>query len=151
MAHARSTIRALVVAQLQSGTAAQAANVTNTRMTRPQASASPAQLPAIDVRTPDDDATLETLGLDAAGIVRRQLTVVIRAYVQADSDVATPMDDLCAEIEARMAALPADYQPTLTTTAIEYEAQAERPMAEATLEYQLTYYTQASNPATLHT
>jgi hypothetical protein len=148
MPHARSAIRALVVAQLKTGTAALAENVTNTRMTRPQADA----LPAIDVRTTDDDAELQTLGLDASGLVRRQLTVVIRAYAQADSDVGTAIDDLCADIEARMALLPAEYreQPGFTT-AIELDAEAERPMAEATLEYQLTYYTQASNPATLHT
>jgi hypothetical protein len=106
------------------------------------------QLPALKIFTPDEDASYQSLG--EAGDVLRTFTLLIEGVDSANDDLADRLDDIAAEVEARI-----DEDPTfggvlddcvLETTRISPDMESEVSVGVITLSYRATLKSQAGSP-----
>ncbi|MDT7849919.1 phage tail terminator protein [Methylophilus sp. VKM B-3414] len=143
MAHARTQIREAVKAHLTSISAFNG-NVFSSRFSNLQT----AELPSVTVFSPQENNDSG----DIHGFsVERTLQLAISIKTAEISNIDIVLDDLCEAVEIAMdtaggfGGLVKNIQ--LTATQIQINEDAAEPVGEALLQYQVTYFTQANNPA----
>ena len=138
MAHIRKQIRDRLETILTSGVTLAQRRVFGSRiypLTAPQ-------LPAIAVYTASESSGLQTMGVRT---LMRDLSVSGDAYVRVNDKFDDDIDALCVQIEETIAA---DYtlnglvkDTILTSTEIDFDGEAEKPVGVARLTYTIRYVT----------
>lgn len=133
MAHARTTIRGLIVSAL-TGIATVTANRVHPYFT----------LPSLNVVTVDEEVTEHLHGLQT-----RELSVDIEIRVKATDDLDDALDALAVQVETALAdGLAGTKDVTLAGTEIEYDDESEQPVGLARLTYIITYNCDPGDPET---
>jgi hypothetical protein len=138
MAHIRKQIRDRVESILASGVSLAQRRVYASRVYPFTES----QLPAVTVYSGSEASGLQTMGVRT---LARDLSLVIDAYVRVTDTFDDDVDALCVQIEETIAA---DYtlnglvkDSVLTSTEIDFDGDAERPVGVARLTYTIRYVT----------
>lgn len=142
MAHVRTGIRNALVALL-TGLTTTGPHVFSSRM-YPQ---SDDGLPCLLVITNDEqDIT------DLGGILERTLDVSLRGVVKASASLDDTLDKIIEEVEVAMGAVTTlgglIKDLSLSSIAISYDDQTDKPVGIADINYSITYFTRAGAPAT---
>lgn len=138
MAHARQQIRDALVGALAGLTVG--ARVYASRIIPLQE----AHLPCLLVNTDDESIS----GGDVGQLLDRRITVSIRAVVKAIATFDDDLDDLVAEVEARLAGNTLGNLVKgllLDSIRVEFE-EADRPVGIADMRYSAIYFTNAGAP-----
>lgn len=100
------------------------------------------QLPAIAVYSASESSGLQTMGVRT---LMRELSLSVEIYVRVNEKFDDDIDALCVQIEE---AIAADYtlnglvkDTILTSTEIDFDGEAERPVGVARLTYTIRYVT----------
>ena len=142
--HARQQIRE-AAATVVTSLATTGTRVHQSRM-RPAADAG---LPCLLVMTTDESIDPATVYTQQ----QRTLTLLIRGLAKATANLDDTLDTIALEVETAMAA-----QPTLGSraagmfldnTRIEFDDETDKPVGIVTLEYRITYFTNAGSPGTI--
>jgi len=102
-----------------------------------------AKLPAIIIYTKSEDSELLEMG--STRTLQRNLSLVVEAYVKANTNFDDTIDTIAKEVEAAMGAdvthnsLARDT--FLDSTEINYNAEGEQPVAVMTMVYNINYLT----------
>lgn len=148
MAHARSTIRAAIVAALKAaGTPAGTRVYTEERIVE----LADADLPAIRVATLDEAAiTGSTLAGRASRRLHRTITLSIAWVSKTASGYVDAADAACAQIETALATLDhaAVKDVQIQRTQFDLDATAEKPLYTAAITIEASYITTQGDPAT---
>ena len=102
-----------------------------------------AKLPAIIIYTKSEDSELLEMG--STRTLQRNLSLVVEAYVKANTNFDDTIDTIAKEVEAAMGAdvthnsLARDS--FLDSTEINYNAEGEQPVAVMTMVYNINYLT----------
>jgi hypothetical protein len=138
MAHVRKSIRDRMESILKTGVTSVSNRVYASRvypLTGPD-------LPALAVYTASESSGLQTMGVRT---LARELSLSVDAYVRVNDTFDDTIDALCVEIEETIAA---DYtlnglvkDTILTSTEIDFDGEAERPVGVARLTYTIRYVT----------
>jgi len=138
MAHVRKQIRDRVEIILKTGVTLAQQRVYASRiypLTGPQ-------LPAVAVYTPSEGSGLQTMGTRT---LARDISLNVDAYVRVTDTFDDDIDALCVQIEETIAA---DYNlnglvkdTILTSTEIDFDGEAEKPVGVARLTYTIRYVT----------
>lgn len=138
MAHVRKSIRDRMESILKTGVTSVSNRVYASRvypLTGPD-------LPALAVYTASESSNLQTMGVRT---LARELSLNVDAYVRVNDTFDDTIDALCVEIEETIAA---DYtlnglvkDTILTSTEIDFDGEAERPVGVARLTYTIRYVT----------
>lgn len=143
MAHVRTGIRNALVALL-TGLTTTGPHVFSSRM-YPQ---SDDGLPCLLVITNDEPEINEDLG----GILERTLDVSLRGVVKASASLDDTLDKIIEEVEVAMGAVTTlgglIKDLSLSSIAISYDDQTDKPVGIADINYSITYFTRAGAPAT---
>lgn len=138
MSHIRKQIRDRVESILASGVSLAQRRVYASRVYPFTES----QLPAVTVYSGSEASGLQTMGVRT---LARDLSLVIDAYVRVTDTFDDDVDALCVQIEETIAA---DYtlnglvkDSVLTSTEIDFDGDAERPVGVARLTYTIRYVT----------
>ena len=134
MSHARTQLREQVAA-LVTGLATTGARVYQSRM-RPADG-----LPCLLVTTNEEDITPGSIG----GLYQRRLVLQVRGFAKGSTTLDDTLDQIALEVETALAASRAE----LDRIEIDFDDELEQPVGSVTLTYQITYFTAASDPATL--
>jgi len=144
MAHARTQIRDAYVAYL-TGLPATGSNVFGSRM-HPLPKGTTA---ALRISIPSDDS--ETVTMD--GLQLREPRFVVEAVVVGKhADVDDLVDQVCAEVEAKMDSFPAGLEvksAVLVETNIEFDGKGGEAIASAEMVYEMKYNTREGAPEVL--
>lgn len=138
MAHVRKQIRDRVESILGTGVTLVSGRVYASRiypLTGPQ-------LPAVAVYTGSEASGLQTMGTRT---LARDISLNVDAYVRVTDTFDDDIDALCVQIEETIAA---DYSlnglvkdTVLTSTEIDFDGEAEKPVGVARLTYTIRYVT----------
>lgn len=138
MAHIRQQIRSRAETILTSGVTLATGGVYASRVYP----LTEAKLPAVTVYSGSEASGLQTMGVRT---LARDLSLVIDAYVRVTDAFDDDVDALCVQIEETIAA---DYtlnglvkDSILTSTEIDFDGEAERPVGVARLTYTIRYVT----------
>tara|TARA_R100001591_G_scaffold5820_3_gene12284 strand:+ start:939 stop:1385 length:447 start_codon:yes stop_codon:yes gene_type:complete len=102
-----------------------------------------AKLPAIIIYTKSEDSELLEMG--STRTLQRNLSLVVEAYVKANTNFDDTIDTIAKEVESAMGAdvthnsLARDT--FLDSTEINYNAEGEQPVAVMTMVYNINYLT----------
>ena len=102
-----------------------------------------AKLPAIIIYTKSEDSELLEMG--SIRTLQRNLSLVVEAYVKANTNFDDTIDTIAKEVESAMGAdvthnsLARDT--FLDSTEINYNAEGEQPVAVMTMVYNINYLT----------
>tara|TARA_R100000664_G_scaffold30232_1_gene42629 strand:+ start:347 stop:793 length:447 start_codon:yes stop_codon:yes gene_type:complete len=102
-----------------------------------------AKLPAIIIYTKSEDSELLEMG--STRTLQRNLSLVVEAYVKANTNFDDSIDTIAKEVESAMGAdvthnsLARDT--FLDSTEINYNAEGEQPIAVMTMVYNINYLT----------
>lgn len=112
-----------------------------------------ADLPCLIISTDGEEiATDSSIHYDPS--LERNLTVTIKAYAQANAGFDDVADAMIKEVEAVFNVASVN-DATLSTLAkniqlqnidVEFDGNGEQPVAQASMQYLINYYTQASTP-----
>lgn len=101
-----------------------------------------AKLPAVTVYSGSEASALQTMG---SKTLARDLSLIVDAYVRVTDTFDDDLDALCVQIEEAVAA---DYtlnglakNTVLTSTEIDFDSEAERPVGVARMTYTIRYVT----------
>jgi len=101
-----------------------------------------ATLPALTVYSGSEASSLQTMG---AKTLARDLSLIVDAYVRVTDTFDDDIDALCVQVEQAVAA---DYtlndlakNTVLTSTEIDFDGEAERPVGVARMTYTIRYVT----------
>lgn len=101
-----------------------------------------AKLPALTVYTGSEASSLQTMG---SKTLARDLSLIVDAYVRVTDTFDDEIDALCVQVEETVAA---DYtlnglakNTVLTSTEIDFDGEAERPVGVARMTYTIRYVT----------
>ena len=101
-----------------------------------------AKLPALTIYSGSEASALQTMG---AKTLARDLSLIVDAYVRVTDSFDDDIDALCVQVEEAVAA---DYtlnglakNTVLTSTEIDFDAEAERPVGVARMTYTIRYVT----------
>ena len=101
-----------------------------------------AKLPALTVYTGSEASSLQTMG---SKTLARDLSLIVDAYVRVTDTFDDDIDALCVQVEETVAA---DYtlnglakNTVLTSTEIDFDGEAERPVGVARMTYTIRYVT----------
>jgi hypothetical protein len=141
--HLRRQIRDAVVAAL-GGLSTTGSNVFGSRVTPLQ----DANLPALLVSTPAEDVEIASMGANRTQ--ERTLQLVIEACVKAASGYEDTVDQIVKEVEQAFAAAPTlgglcKYMQ-LRKIETELSGEGEKPVAVATMTFDVPYYTALNAP-----
>lgn len=138
MAHVRKQIRDRMESILTAGASLASGRVYASRvypLTGPD-------LPAIAIYTSSESSGLQTMGVRT---LAREISLNVDAYVRINDTFDDVIDALCVEIEETIAA---DYtlnglvkDTILTSTEIDFDGEAEKPVGVARLTYTIRYVT----------
>lgn len=148
MAHARSTIRAAIVAALiAAATTAGSRVYTEERIT----ALAESELPAIRVATLDEGAERTAFGGGRAStLIERSLTLSVTWISRTPSGYVNAADDACAQIEIALANLIGsgikDIVPVRTQ--FDLDDTADKPLYTAAITVAVSYITTQGSPAT---
>ena len=143
MTHARSQIRKYIISLLNDSTVA-GSNVFEARIY----GLDNIELPAILVFTNEENIQEYSIGHPRN--LLRQLNVVIEIYAKASGNIDDVIDNLCMQIEQllgsdnNLGGMVKDM--ILSSVSVSHSAEAERPLATATLNYQIIYSTKEHQP-----
>ena len=145
MAHVRKQIRDRVESILGTGVTLASGRVYASRiypLTGPQ-------LPAVAVYTASEASGLQTMGTRT---LARDISLNVDAYVRVSDTFDDDIDALCVQIEETIAG---DYNlnglvkdTILTSTEIDFDGDAEKPVGVARLTYSIRYVTTIGNVET---
>ena len=138
MAHIRKQIRDRVASALTTGASLAQRRVYASRVYPLTES----QLPAIAVYSASESSGLQTIGVRT---LMRELSLNVEVYVRVNEKFDDDIDALCVQIEE---AIAADFtlnglvkETILTSTEIDFDGEAERPVGVARLTYTIRYVT----------
>ena len=138
MAHVRKQIRDRMESILTSGVTLATGGVYGSRVYP----LTEAKLPALTVYSGSESSSLQTMG---AKTLARDLSLIVDAYVRVTDSFDDDIDALCVQIEETVAA---DYtlndlakNTVLTSTEIDFDGEAERPVGVARMTYTIRYVT----------
>lgn len=101
-----------------------------------------AKLPALTIYTGSEASGLQSMG---AKTLARDLSLIVDAYVRVTDTFDDDVDALCVQVEEIIAA---DYtlnglakNTVLSSTEIDFDAEAERPVGVARMTYTIRYVT----------
>ena len=102
-----------------------------------------AKLPAIIIYTKSEDSELLEMG--SIRTLQRNLSLVVEAYVKANTNFDDTIDTIAKEVEAAMGADVSHNSLArdtfLDSTEINYNAEGEQPVAVMTMVYNINYLT----------
>ena len=102
-----------------------------------------AKLPAIIIYTKSEDSELLEMG--STRTLQRNLSLVVEAYVKANTNFDDTIDTIAKEVEAAMGADVSHNSLArdtfLDSTEINYNAEGEQPVAVMTMVYNINYLT----------
>ena len=102
-----------------------------------------AKLPAIIIYTKSEDSKLLEMG--STRTLQRNLSLVVEAYVKANTNFDDTIDTIAKEVEAAMGADVSHNSLArdtfLDSTEINYNAEGEQPVAVMTMVYNINYLT----------
>ena len=100
-------------------------------------------LPALIIYTRSEDTELLEMG--STRTLERNLSLVVEAYVKANSNYDDTIDTIAKEIESAMGADVTHYNLArdsfLDSTEINYNGEGEQPIAVMTMVYNINYQT----------
>lgn len=138
MAHVRKQIRDRMEAVLSGAVALATGGVYASRVYP----LTQAKLPAVTVYSGSEASALQTMG---SKTLARDLSLIVDAYVRVTDTFDDDLDALCVQIEEAVAA---DYtlnglakNTVLTSTEIDFDSEAERPVGVARMTYTIRYVT----------
>lgn len=143
--HIRQQIREQFATQI-TGLTTTGSNVFQSRVYNLEAG----DLPAVIVYTKSEDSEPDTLGTNR--ILIRNLSLVCECYVKAVANYDDTLDTISKEIETAIAAdatldgLAKDV--FIESTEIDYNGDGEKPVAVATLTFDVMYETREQSPDT---
>lgn len=135
MSHARTQIRAAAIARL-TGLATTGSRVHPARM-RPDDA-----LPCLLVTTNDEDIAPGSIG----NLYERTVQLVVRGFAKGNTGLDDALDQIALEVETAMSA---DVRAELDKIETDFDDTLEKPVGSIALTYRVTYFTAASQPATL--
>ncbi|MCP4829812.1 MAG: hypothetical protein GY889_13160 [Proteobacteria bacterium] len=149
MAHARQQIREAVGTAL-TGLSTTGSNVFESRIYN----FDEASLPGLNIMTTTEEVDEELCARSSSGfLLVRRLGVEVSAYVMATLNSDDQVDTICAEVETALstdgALLAMVKELTLRSTEVELLAEAEKPIAKATLTFEAMYATLEQSPEVL--
>ena len=107
-------------------------------------------LPGLLIFTKSEDSMPETMG--TSRLIMRTLSLVVEGYVKQVSDFDDKVDLICSEVETAMAGditlngLAKDS--FLESTEINYDAEADQPVAVCSMTYSVRYANAEADPDT---
>lgn len=138
MAHVRKQIRDQVESILTTGATLATGGVFASRVYP----LTQAKLPALTIYTGSEASGLQSMG---AKTLARDLSLIVDAYVRVTDTFDDDVDALCVQVEEVIAA---DYtlnglakNTVLSSTEIDFDAEAERPVGVARMTYTIRYVT----------
>jgi len=138
MAHVRKQIRDRVESILTTGATLATGGVFASRVYP----LTQAKLPALTIYTGSEASGLQSMG---AKTLARDLSLIVDAYVRVTDTFDDDVDALCVQVEEVIAA---DYtlnglakNTVLSSTEIDFDAEAERPVGVARMTYTIRYVT----------
>lgn len=138
MAHVRKQIRDRFEALLSAGATLATGGVYASRVYP----LTEAKLPALTIYAGSETSGLETMG---AKTLARDLSLIVDAYVRVTDTFDDAIDALCVQVEE---AIAADYSlnglaknTVLTSTEIDFDGEAERPVGVARMTFTIRYVT----------
>lgn len=144
--HVRQQIREAVSALLL-GNASTGSHVFQSRV-RPLAES---ELPALIVLTNNETITAE--GINTEPFLNRELTLTVLAKAKATINIDDVLDNIIKEVEIKLAGWVNNNtlhslvsSIILQSISIEINAENETPVGEASMDFLINYYTQASAP-----
>jgi len=141
--HLRKQIRDAAVAAL-TGLATTGANVFPSRVYELQ----DADLPALKVDTNEESVQIDSMG-GAARVVSRALNLIVHACVKQNATYNDTIDQIIKEVEVAIAAnqsLGGAKYVQLTGIAIEMAGEGEKPVAVATMTFEVPYFSALNAP-----
>ena len=111
-------------------------------------------LPALNIMTTNEEIDEELSSRSSSGfLLVRRLGVEVHALVMASSNSDDKVDQICAEVEAAVSANSSLQslvkEITLRSTELELLAEAEQPVAKATITFEAVYATLEHDPEVL--
>lgn len=140
--HVRTQLRNAVVALL-TGLPTTGANV----FVAPVDPTTTDQLPALLVFTSSE--TSQPVELGEPRICERPLRLEVRALARQTDDLQDTLDQICLEVERALAmpnSLDAAKRTTLLATAIRMDGDFSKPVGQAALVYEVSYYVAENAP-----
>lgn len=142
--HVRRQIREAAGALLV-GLTTTGSRVSQSRM-RPRTDA---LLPALLVETNEEAITPHSIGTQ----LQRELTLTVRGVAKGTGDVDDTLDAIALEVETAIAAGPTfgglASQCALQRINVDFDDSTDKPVGVVTLDYQVTYFTNAASPGSI--
>ena len=145
MSHVRQQIREQI-GTILTGLASTGSNVYESRVYP----LNEANLPALLIYTKAETSSISTIGTSLG--VDREITVIVEAYVKANSNFDDTVDTVCAEVEVAMGSNRTLNDTArlnyLESTDIEFSGDGENPVGVATMSFIVQYRTLQNAPET---